>query len=519
MERPDTPLPDAEPATEHAPGLPETEETPTSTRTEGIAVPVCAGGIPSSTRAERAPDSDRAEPAAGPSPAAPGKSLAEGAPGVRAGWRFGVGPMGRYVTAATLARCADGGAAVGLVSLTVGTAGHSHGGAAAGGLLAALLTAPHLLGPWSAQRLDRARDGRKVLATAFAGYGLALAAGAALIGRAPLAVVAALITVAGICGPLLTGGLSSRLAGIAGSRPRAQRRAEGWDSVTYGLGGTAGPAAIAGVAAVTTPLFAMLGIAAATAVSAAVTMTLPRQEALGRPPAPERPESPPDTRPDPPEFTPAARPDLAADAAMSVRAALRTVLDPGPLRRVMVATGLTAFGGGGMLVIAVVFGGRLSPHPGAGAALAAVFGLGNLAGSLAVTAFPLRGEPERSTVRNVVIVALTLAVCAVVPNYPAALVAFAAVGFADAPMFTASLAARSLYAPPGARAQVFVSMAGLKVALASAGSALAGAAIGAGPRPLIVGAALVTLLAAAAAVLDRRRTTRGQENSAYSWRR
>jgi hypothetical protein len=45
-----------------------------------------------------------------------------------------------------------------------------------------------------------------VLAAAFAGYGLALAAGALLLGRAPLALAAAAVVLAGTCGPLLTAG-------------------------------------------------------------------------------------------------------------------------------------------------------------------------------------------------------------------------------------------------------------------------------------------------------------------------
>src|SRR4051812_20678311 len=114
------------------------------------------------------------------------------------------GPLARYLAAATLARGADAGAPVGLALLAT-SSGLRHG-AAVGGLLAAALTAPHLLGPWVARRLDAARDGRWVLAAAFAGYGLALAAGALLLGRAPLALAAAAVVLAGTCGPLLTRG-------------------------------------------------------------------------------------------------------------------------------------------------------------------------------------------------------------------------------------------------------------------------------------------------------------------------
>src|SRR4051794_6774577 len=128
--------------------------------------------------------------------------------------RFGL--LGRYLVAATLARVADGGAAVGLLLLATSPATGVRNGAAVGGLLAAALTAPHLLGPWVARQLDRARDGRVVLAAACVAYGVALAGAALLLGHGPLAAVVGAVAVAGACGPLLTGGLSSRLAGIAG---------------------------------------------------------------------------------------------------------------------------------------------------------------------------------------------------------------------------------------------------------------------------------------------------------------
>jgi predicted MFS family arabinose efflux permease len=388
--------------------------------------------------------------------------------------------LARYVTAATLARSADGGAAVGLVLLAASPGAGLRDGARVGGLLSAGLTAPHLLGPCLARVLDRAPDGRRALAASFAAYALALAAGSFLLGRSPIVLAAAAVVVAGACGPLLTGGLSSRLAAIAGAGDRAQRRAEGWDAVTYGLAGTAGPAAVAALAALTTPLVAILALAGAALVAAALTLTLPRAE---------------------------HRAAAAADA-LGVRAALRLIATHGPLRRVSVATMLTALTFGGLSVLAVVLGAALTSRPGAGATLVAAFGLGNLTGSLLVTAFPVRGEPETVTARWVAAMGAALALCATAPSYPLALAAFALAGASNAPFFTASLAARSRYSPPRARAQVFVSLAGLKVAMASAGTALAGAAIGLGPRALLAAGAVLTMAAAAATVLDRRLTQR-----------
>jgi hypothetical protein len=379
----------------------------------------------------------------------------------------------RYLIAATLVRGSDAGATAGLVLLAVAELSH---GARAGGLLAACLTAPHLLGPWVARRLDAARDGRQLLAAAFVIYGGALAAATAALGRAPLVLVAALVAIAGACGPLLTGGLSSRLAGIADTISASERRAEGWDAITYGIAGTAGPAAVAALAAVTAPRVALLVLAAAAIVAAAVTVTLPRGDAAA----------------------------ASAGGALPVRMALRLMVETGPLRRVSGATMLTALSLGGLPVIAVVFGESLTSEPRAGAMLVAAFGIGNLAGSLLVTVFPLAGEPERLVSRHVALMAAAAALCAAAPSYPLALAAFALVGAANAPFFTATLAARSQYSPDRARAQVFVSLAGVKVAAASAGTALAGLAAGLGARLVLVLAATAIAAAAALTLLDRR---------------
>src|SRR3954466_9752370 len=307
------------------------------------------------------------------------------------------GALPRYLLAAPLARGADGGAAVGLVLLATSPATGLRHGAAAGGLLAAALTAPHLLGPLVARQLDRARDGRGVLATACVAYGFALGGAALLLGRVPLAFVAAGVVVTGLCGPLLTGGLSSRLAGIA----RDDGRAGGWGAVTYGLAGTLGPAVVAALAAARTPLAAVLALAGASgaaaggpptppparggasAAAAGVTLALPRSPGA------------------------AAR----EGEAMTVRAALRLIAVSGPLRRVAVATAPPPASFGALSVIAVLLGEELGGRSGAGASLVAAFGLGNLAGSGLVTAFPLRGEPERLATWFVVAMAAALGLC------------------------------------------------------------------------------------------------------------
>src|SRR4051794_41782522 len=126
--------------------------------------------------------------------------------------------LGRYLVAATLARTADAGAPLGLVLL----AASADVRGAATGLLVAGLSAPHVLGPLLARRLDAARDGRGVLASAFVAYGVALAVATGLLASGRPGPAAVAVGGAGARGPPLAGGLRRRLgapAPTAGNNP------------------------------------------------------------------------------------------------------------------------------------------------------------------------------------------------------------------------------------------------------------------------------------------------------------
>lgn len=379
-----------------------------------------------------------------------------------------------YLASATLARSANGGAPVAMVSLTLGT----HRGAALGGALSALLTAPNIAGPWMARWLESVRDPRRMLASGFAFYGLALAAGALLLGHAPVGVPAVVVTLGGLCDPLMTGGLSSRLALIVAGDERTQRRAEGFDAATYGVSAIIGPAVVAALTAVAGPLPAILALGAA-AVSAGLLLLL---------------------------LSPAQTRSAAAGAAMAVRDTVKTVAGVGPLRRITIATMITALSTGGVMVIAVVLGRGLGHSAGAGAALAAAYGVGTLGGAVLAGAFPLTGEPERRAIRLIAVNAVALGLCAAAPDYAVALLLFALAGAASSVLFTATLAVRSIYSPPAARAHVFVIMAGFKVAAASAGTAVTGTLIGIGPRLILLADGVVIAVAALLAAADRHLT-------------
>ncbi|MHA7278127.1 MFS transporter [Arthrobacter sp. MDT2-2] len=387
------------------------------------------------------------------------------------------GALGRYVFAATLVRSADGGAVVAIVLL-------AHASGLPGwlaGLLGASITAPHLLGPFIARRLDTARDGRRVIAFSAVLHGLLLAGAALLIPVTWALWPAVLLFISGVFGPMLTGGISSRLPSIAGPGKRDQRRAQSWDVASYGISGTLGPAAVAWIAATSDALTAPLVLAGAAVLGAGAVLVLPRQE-------------PPDQ----------------AVAVPSPGRTLGHMTRHGPLRRTLGLTVTVAFSVAALPIYAVAIAPALGGASTAGL-LVAAYGVGNLLGSAGLMVRPLRGDADRLMSSLAVLVAAALILVILAPFLGASLVAFCLAGVANALFFAATLAARSEYAPIASRGQVFIWVGALKIAAGSAGTAVAGATTSpAAWAPLVLAVAL-TALATTTSIVDRRRLPFRQE--------
>ena len=451
----------------------------------------------------------------------------------------------RYAFAATVARTADAGAAVGVVLLAAGGAG----GVRLGGFLAAALTAPHLLGGRIGRLVDRARDPRRPLAAGCVGYAAALATATGALRLGLPAVGGGALVVAGACGPLLTGGFSSLTGGLGG----CPERARGIDTLTYGVSGVVGPAAVAGLAALTSPAASLLLLAGATLVAAVGTRWLPPVRVSTAAPIPDSRSGPTRStapvsevasaaggRGGPPRSASrvsavasaaggrggptrsASRVSAAASAAggrgrpmrsasgRSSRSSVRAsgggravLLTVRPLRRVAVTTVVSAAAGGMLAVLAVVLAAAVTGRPADGAWLLGAMGLGNLVGSAALAVRPLTAEPVRATLVLTAALGVGYLLVALASGYALLLGAFAVVGVLTAPWITASLATRERHAPPGRRAEVFAGMAGWKMAAASAGTALAGLLAVAPARTVVAVAAAVVLGSALAMALDR----------------
>ena len=378
----------------------------------------------------------------------------------------------RYVAAATLARSADGGGVVAVVLIVTATGAPGW----LAGLLGASLTAPHLLGPFIARRLDTARDGRAVIAVACIIHGATLAAAVLLYPLTWPIVPAALLALSGLVGPFLTGGISSRLPAIAGPDRVSQRRAQGWDVATYGLGGTLGPSIVAVIAAWSTPTVAALVLAAGTFVAAILVRFLPFV------PPPEKP----------------------AEVPRPLRT-LRIMITSGQLRRTLYLTVIVALSVAVLPIVAVASTASLGAAASVAAALTAAYGVGNLIGSAGVMVRPMRGEADALMTRLAMAVALALALVLLAPDIWLSVAAYAAAGIANAYFFAATLAARSEYAPPEARGQVFVWVGALKITAGSAGTAATGAIVGLSSQLPVLAAIVFVLLAAFASRIERGR--------------
>ncbi|KJY27110.1 MFS transporter, partial [Streptomyces katrae] len=177
-----------------------------------------------------------------------------------------------------------------------------------------------------------------------------------LLGRAPVPVVLAVAVLGGSCGPVVTGGLSSLVAGLVPEGPRRDR-AYGWDASTYNAAAVTAPAVVslAGAAFSAGPAMGVLALSAV--LAAALAASLPYADA------------------DPGAGSPPERPRAGLGAGL---AALWRVRE---LRAITSATTL-AFVGVGALTTTSVLLARGLGSPGAGGVLMTAFALGALAGSL-----------------------------------------------------------------------------------------------------------------------------------------
>ncbi|MFF3555215.1 MFS transporter [Streptomyces tsukubensis] len=407
--------------------------------------------------------------------------------------------LARYTAGAVAARTGDEMSGPALLLAGLAATGSA---VTASTLLAAVTVAAAAGGPLLGALLDRSARPGRLLAGALAGYAGALLVILLCLGRAPIGPTLAVAVLAGLLGPAVAGGWTSRLPGVV----RADRldRANTLDAMTFNTAGLLGPLLAGGTA-----LFAGAGTAVvvsaalvATAVPAALHLTGPRPRTLlsasapakapvppaatdapsGPPPAPAReagagPETPP---------RPSVRTELAAG--------FRAIAETGPLSRATASSVLSCVGQGAFLVCAPFLGAQVLGDPGHGTLLLSVVAASALAANALSARRRKPPRPETVLAASTALLAAALALMAT--YHPLAVVAGAVfLGAGEGPQLTALFAIRHREAPERLRAQIFTTGASLKITGFAVGAAAAGPLAAHSPPIALTAAAIVQLLA------------------------
>ena len=395
------------------------------------------------------------------SPASSGSPAPPGTPARR---------LAAYAAVGSLARAANAGLPTAII-LGVLAAG---GSASEGSLILAAVTAiAGIVGPLVGALMDRAVHPRRGYALAILCLAACSAALAVGVGSWPLGVLMLIAGVAGLFHPMLTGAWSAQLRRVVPDV--APARAYAVDTGTYNIGDIVGPA-IVGIAYVydaNTPGTASLEVVVILYLLAALVLPLV--------PIPSRVAS--------------EMPDEPAPLLHAVRS-LTVFWHSVSLRRSTIISTLAFVGIAGLVIGAPLMGADLAGDPGVGALLLAVVAGGALLGSVVFARRPVRRQgPGTMVVIPTLGLGVAFAALALVPSMPVAFAVGVILGFLEAPQLTAVLQVRDREAPSHVRSLVFVAATSLKTGAFALGSVLAAGLVEFGWRPLLLGSAVIEILA------------------------
>jgi MFS family permease len=372
-----------------------------------------------------------------------------------------------FLLAATLARLASEMFPVAAVLLVLDRTGRPGlaGAVVAATTLPAVVTGP-VLGAW----LDRTRRRRLALASNQVLLAASLLGIVAAAGRVPGWTLLPLAALAGLTGPLATGGYTSMIPLLVPEPLLA--RANALEATSFNAAAIAGPAVAGAVAAGAGPAAAVLAEAALAALALPAIARLPRVAA------------PAGDHPDP----------LAATIRRGLRHLARTPV----LRGVTVATAV-GLGGSGLLTLALPFWAeRLGAGQAGAGYLWAALEAGAIVGALAAARPTAPWPPQWVVLAGLGLYGLAILAWPLAPSFPVALGLVALAGVVEGPAFAATFATRQRWSPPALRGQIFTTAASLKLGAFAVGSALAGPGVAwAGVGGALVAVGAVQLLAVA----------------------
>ncbi|MFL6221724.1 MAG: MFS transporter [Actinomycetes bacterium] len=348
-----------------------------------------------------------------------------------------------FLLAATLARLASEMFPVAAVLLVLDRTGRPGlaGAVVAATTLPAVVTGP-VLGAW----LDRTSRRRVALGTNQVLLAASLLGILAAAGRAPGWVLLVLAALAGLTGPLATGGYTSMIPLLVPER--LLPRANALEASSFNTAAIAGPAVAGAVAATAGAAWAVLAEAVLAGLALPAIARMPRAVA----PAGDHP-------------TP---------LGTAIRQGLGQLVRTPVLRGVTVATAV-GLGGTGLLTLAMPFWAERLGAGRAGAGyLWAAMEAGAIAGALAAARPTAAWPPHRVVLAGLGLFGLVVVAWPLAPAFAVALVLVALAGMVEGPAFAATFATRQRWSPPPLRGQIFTTAASVKLGAFAVGSAVAG---------------------------------------------
>jgi MFS family permease len=351
--------------------------------------------------------------------------------------------LAKYIIAAILARTATGSAVVAVVLLSrqFGAEG------ALVGALSASLTLPHILGPVYGRWLEKSNNGYLVIAIACLLFTICFQLFIFSIKWHHLWLGFVSLMLSGACASFMMGGLSTQLNHLVSDALLVKRKAQSWDTLTYGIGLTAGPMLVA----VMTSQFSM-------EFATTFVMSLPVFAGL--------------------ILLLISKPDMLKNANMiavpSFQQVVTMLWQTPALKKTLFMTAGAAFAVAALHVIAVYYSEAFKQGPESGALLVTLYGVGCLIGAMGLVFKPMKKDALTLLNRVGCLLVLSLFLLAFSTSITFSMFTFCLCGVVNSVFFAATIAARTEYSPSQGAAQIYMWIAAAKITAASFGAFLAG---------------------------------------------
>ncbi|MCH2058062.1 MAG: MFS transporter [Thalassotalea sp.] len=351
--------------------------------------------------------------------------------------------LARYILAAIFARTSTGGSAVAIILLSR----NFDADGALVGALAACLTAPHILGPIYGRWCEKAQNAFSVIALSCLLFAAFFQLAIISIEWKQLWLTFVLLLLCGACSSFMMGGLSTQLVHLVDVDAKVRRKAQSWDTLTYGIGLTLGPMLIALLSSIYSIQVTVSALMSLPVIAGLIVMSL------------SKPRS--DVKKHPQEVP-------------NLRQVIDVIWQTPTLKVTLLMTSGAAFSFAALPVVAVYFSEMFQQGRENGAYLVTLYGVGCLCGAVLLIFRPLV-KNAMTLLKNVgCILVACLILVSLSSSIAASMFAYWICGVVNSVFFAVTIAARTEYSPPQGAVQIYMWVAAAKITAASIGTFVAG---------------------------------------------